>query len=508
MRIVDATIKKLIEEYKDISTLGKIEGVLGWDLNVNLPPKASDERAEQTAYMAKMVSEKWLDAEFKSLLEKANQESHFAKATRDEKAIVRNLNWAAKYYHRVPQEIIIEFAETSAKAFIAWQEAKRADKFSIFIPHLKKMVGLNQIIAKHIGYKDNPYDALLDLFEPGLTVKEVGKIFKTIQPTLTKILAKIKKSPNYKEDSKIVDANVAYSADDQRQLSLFVLKKMGYDLAAGRMDVSMHPFTTTLGNKDIRITNRYKPNDFRDSLMIAMHETGHALYEQGVREEYANTPLAGGVSLGIHESQSRFWENQVGRSWEFTKFLTPILHAFYPDQLSEISAEEIFKLFNMVKSSLIRTEADEVTYNLHIILRFELENALINNKIKVEDLPKIWRKKMKKYLGIVPENDSDGVLQDVHWSHGPMGYFPTYTLGNLYAAQFTNRMKKELQLNELIEKGELGTILSWLRTNIHQYGSLYWPEELVRKVTGERLNPKYFLNYIKNKYSKIYGVKL
>ncbi len=508
MRVSNKVVKKLLEKYKEISTLGKIDGVLGWDLNVNLPSKASEERAQQTAYMAKLISEKWLEVEFKSLLEKANQRSHSARATGDEKAIIRNLNWGAKFYHKVPKEIIIEFAETSAKSFIAWQEAKKANNFSIFAPHLKKMVRLNQLVAEHIGYKDNPYDALLDLFEPGLTAKEVGKIFKTIQSTLTKILTKIKTSPKYKQDSDVVDANVVYSADDQRQLCLFVLKKMGYDLEAGRMDISTHPFTTTLGNFDIRITNRYKPNDFRDSLMIGMHETGHALYEQGVSEEYASTPLAGGVSLGIHESQSRFWENQIGRSWEFTKFLTPILHAFYPDQLSGLGAEEIFRLFNMVKPSLIRTEADEITYNLHIALRFELENALINNKIKVDDLPKIWKDKMKKYLGVVPKTDAEGVLQDVHWSHGPMGYFPTYTLGNLYAAQFTNKMKKEVQLNELVEKGELGTILSWLRTNIHQYGSLYWPEELVKKVTGEPLNPKYFLNYIKSKYSKIYGIKL
>ncbi|KKR62893.1 hypothetical protein A2361_02240 [Candidatus Woesebacteria bacterium RIFOXYB1_FULL_40_26] len=507
MRVNDKTVKKLVEKYKEISTLGKIEAVLGWDLNVNLPPKGSEERAQQVAYMAKLISEKWLEAEFKAQLAKANVPAAAYALTGEEGAIVRNLNWGAKYYHRVPKEIIIEFAETSSRAFSAWQEAKKANKFSLFAPHLKKIVRLNQLIAEHMGYKDNPYDALLDLFEPGLTAKKVGKIFKTIQPALTKILAKIKKSPKYKEDSNVVDANVAYSADDQRQLCLFVLKKMGYDLGAGRMDISTHPFTTTLGNFDVRITNRYKPNDFRDSLMIGMHETGHALYEQGVKEEYASTPLAGGVSLGIHESQSRFWENQVGRSWEFIKFLTPILHAFYPDQLSGIPVEEIFRLFNNVRPSLIRTEADEITYNLHIALRFELENKLMNNKIKVDDLPKVWKKKMKEYLGITPKEDADGVLQDVHWSHGPMGYFPTYTLGNLYAAQFTNKMKKELQLNELVEKGEWGTILSWLRTNIHQYGSLYWPEELVKKVTGEALNPKYFLNYIKDKYSKIYGVK-
>jgi carboxypeptidase Taq len=281
---------------------------------------------------------------------------------------------------------------------------------------------------------------------------------------------------------------------------------MGYDLDAGRMDVSSHPFTDTLDHFDVRITNRYKTGEFRESLMVAMHEGGHALYEQGVSEEYTYTPLDGGVSLGIHESQSRFWENQIGRSLPFIKFMTPIFHAFYPDQLSKVGGEELYTLFNQVKPSLIRTEADEVTYNLHIALRFELEEAMVNDKVKIEDLPEIWREKMKSYLGVVPKTDREGVLQDVHWSHGPLGYFPTYTLGNLYAAQFTNKMKKDIKVSESAEKGELGSILSWLRTNIHQHGSLYMPDELIKKVTHEALNPNYFLEYIKEKYSKIYSL--
>ena len=239
-----------------------------------------------------------------------------------------------------------------------------------------------------------------------------------------------------------------------------------------------------------------------------MHEGGHALYEQGVNEEYDTTPLEGGVSLGIHESQSRFWENQVGRSYEFIKFMTPVFHAFYPEELGKTDADELFALFNQIKPSLIRTEADEVTYNLHIALRFEIENGLINGKIKVKDLPEVWRGKMKEYLGVVPETDREGVLQDVHWSYGNFGYFPTYTLGNLYAAQFVREMRKEIEIEEAVGKGELGTILSWLRSNIHRYGSLYWPDELVKKVTGEKLDPKYFVDYLKEKYSRVYAVKL
>lgn len=502
MKVNNKPVQKLLTKYKEISTLGRIGAVLGWDLNVNLPPKGVEERANQSAYLAKLTVDSWMAKEFKDLLGAANKE--LKNLGNEEKAIIRNLNWGAKFYHQVPKEIIVEFEETTAKAYAAWAEAKKNDKFKDFEPHLKKLVRLNQMIAEHYGYDKNPYDALLDLYEPGLTTETVKKVFSTLQPELTSLLKKIQKAKNYREKSDLVDGEITYPKDDQRQISLFVLKKMGYDLDAGHMGISSHPFTTELGRHDVRITNRYKPNDFRDSVAIAMHEAGHALYEQGVKEEYAGTPLGGGVSLGIHESQSRFWENQIGRSFEFIKFLTPVFHAFYPEQLGKIDAEEIFFLFNMVHPSLIRTEADEVTYNLHIALRFELEEALINNRIKVEDLPGIWTEKMKKYLGVVPQTDREGVLQDVHWSQGPMGYFPTYTLGNLYGAQLTNRMEKEINLKQLSEKGELGIALSWLRENIHQYGSLYWPTELIKKVTGEELDSKYFLNYLQSKFSRLY----
>ena len=507
MKITNKKVKKILEKYREISLLARINGLLGWDLNVNLPAKAGEGRAQQSAYLAKLITEKWLEPEFKKLLEEVNVSS-FAKATEDEAAIIRNLRWASKYYYRVPKEIIVEFAETGTRAFMVWQKAKAEDKFSDFLPHLEKLIRLNQIIAKHVGFEENPYDALLDLYEPGLTTSVCKKMFERLQPSLSGILKKIQKSPKYKEKSPLVDGQMAYPVDDQRQTSLYVLRKMGYDLEAGRMDISSHPFTDTLGRWDVRITNRYKVGDFRESLMTAMHEGGHALYEQGVREDYEFTPLDGGVSLGIHESQSRFWENQIGRSYEFIKFLTPIFAAFYPEQLSGAGTEEIFRLFNQVKPSLIRTEADEVTYNLHVMLRFELEEKMINGKIKAKDLPEIWQEKMKKYLGVVAKTDREGVLQDVHWTHELMGYFPTYTLGNLYAAQFAAKMKKEINLEDLSTRGELGTILSWLRDKIHQHGSLYWPAELVKRVTGEELNSNYFLDYIKRKYKQIYEVKL
>jgi carboxypeptidase Taq len=500
MKIKSKDVEVLLEKYKEISLLAKVAAVLSWDMNVNLPGKGAEGRAQQLAYLTGMVTDKWLDEKFKKTLEDLDEKS----LTEDEKAAVRNLRHQGKYYFKVPKEIIVEFSETSSRAFMAWQEARREDSFKDFLPHLKKIIKLNTIIAGHLGYKDDPYDALLDLFEPELTTKKMKVVLIGLEEELTALIKKIKKSKKYKKDSGLIGDKRNYPVDSQKRLATFVIHKMNYDLDAGRMDISAHPFTDTLGAQDIRITNRYDVGNFVSSLMTAMHEAGHALYEQDVNPEYSMTPLEGGVSLGVHESQSRFWENQVGRSYEFLKFMTPVFHAFYPDELSKVSTDTLFSVFNKVEPGFIRVEADEVTYNLHILLRFEIEDALVNEKLKPEDLPDVWRQKMKKYLGIVPETDREGVLQDVHWSHGLMGYFPTYTLGNLYAAQFAEAMEKEIDMDKLKREGEFGTILSWLMENIHRHGSYHWPKELVKKVTGKSLTSKAFTKYLSGKYTKIY----
>lgn len=499
MRYSSKAVEKLVGKYQEISILGKISALLGWDLNVNLPPLASDNRASQEAFVTKLISQRWKDEAFVDTLRAASKEK---KLTDHEKAIVRNLNHAAKYYHKVPEELIVEFSKASSRAFVAWRAAREKADFSIFAPHLAKMVQINRLIAKHIGYKNNPYDALLDIYEPGLTASECKAVFAKLTAGTRQLLTEIKKTQTYKKS--IILPEAEYALESQKKIADFVLNKIGYDFKAGRMDVSAHPFTTELGRGDIRITNRYDPHNFIESIMVAMHEGGHALYEQGVDEEYSDTPLEGGVSLGIHESQSRFWENQVGRSREFVNYITATLKAFYPEQLAEDDARTLYQKFNQVRPSLIRVEADEVTYNLHIALRFELEEALINGKLDVNDLPKEWNKKMKKYLGIVPQNDAEGVLQDVHWSNGAFGYFPTYTLGNLYAAQFCHAMRKEIDVDGAIKTGELGIILSWLRENIHRHGSVYLPSELVLRITKKGLDPSYFIKYLNQKYKSLY----
>lgn len=504
MNVKNSVIKDLVSHYKTISHYSKILALLEWDMNVNLPKNASLDRAEQISLITDQITTLWNNKSFIKNLNKANNLQ--SNLTDTEKAIIRNLNRLSKYYLKVPPEIISEKAKTTSEAFMVWQQSKASNDFESFAPYLKKIIKLNQIIATHLGYTKNPYDALLDQYEPGLSTEFCKKTFKILQPKLTTLIKKIIKSKKYNLlPSYLLQEN--YSPIDQKRIAEFIIKNMEYDFESGRIDISTHPFETVLGSEDIRITNMYRNNDFRSSLYSAMHETGHALYEQNIDKALSTTPLEGGVSYAIHESQSRFWENQVGKNPIFINHLFPTIKAFYSDQFKNLTPEKLALFINMVKPGPIRIEADEVTYCLHIILRFELEDDLINNRIKVEDLPKIWNEKIKKYLGIEVCNNSEGVLQDVHWSSGYFGYFPSYALGNLYAAQFLNTLIKKLDFNDILEKGELQTILFWLKDNIYKYGSIIYPEELVKKVTGENLNPEYFINYLTVKYTTLYQLK-
>ncbi len=503
MKLKNKTVKKLVGKYKDISILDNIGAILGWDLNVNLPPMAAVGRGEQAAFVTNLINKAFLDKEFRKLLESANDKKDLLP---EEAAIVRNLNRASDYFTKVPTEIIQEKSKATAEAYVAWDGAKKADKFADFSPHLEKLVEIDLIVAEHLGYRQTPLDALLDLHEPCLTSEFCIKNIVSLQAPLTKLVRRVQKSKKYLEGAEFIDGQKLYPVDLQKKLSQFIAKKMGYRLDSGRIDVSSHPFTTTLGREDVRITTFYKDHDFRDSFSSTMHETGHALYEQNIDQAFDKTPLEYGVSFGIHEALSRFWENQIGRSTSFLKFMTPIFLAFYPEALSKTNEDTFINLFNLVRPSLIRIEADELTYTLHIIVRFELEQELFAKKLKVRDLPEAWRARMKKYLGVVPKTDREGVLQDVHWSGGSFGYFPAYALGNLYASQFLAKIKKEINIDRDLEKGHLGGVLYWLNENVHKHGSLYWPQELVKIATGEALNSKYFLEYLESKYSKIYSV--
>jgi carboxypeptidase Taq len=503
MKIKNATVKELLRHYQEISLVGKTKAVLDWDLNVNLPPKASEGRARQSAYLANLSTKLWLDEDFKKNIKKA---SGIEKLTEEEQGIVRNLVRSGKYYFSVPREIIVEKEELSSKAFMAWKEAKEKNDFSIFLPLLKELIRVDQIIASHLQYKKNPYDALLDQFEPALTAEKARSAFDAIKPDLLSLTKRIQKSKTYSDSSEYIDGVKSYPESEQKRLALFVMRKMGFDFQAGRLDVSPHPFTTGLDRYDIRLTTFYHDHDFKDSYTSTMHETGHALYEQGIEGEYADTPLEGGVSYGIHEALSRFWENMVGKSPAFLSFMTPIFQSFYPEQMGTIDERSLARTVNLVKPSFVRIMADEVTYSLHIILRFEIENDLFNGKLDPKDAPEVWNEKSKKYFGDEPPTDRDGVLQDVHWSYGAFGYFPSYALGNLYGAQLLKKMKKEIPFDKTIREGNLLPVKGWLDQNVHRYGSLHLPDDLMKIVTGESLNPKYFVEYLTEKYTVLYDL--
>ncbi len=504
MKINNTLLKKLLKPYKEISLLSHIKATLDWDLNVNLPPLASKSRAEQSSYLSELITQKWLDKEFRSLYEKI---LHEKLTTLEEKAIVRNLQYGAKFYYKVPKEIIIAKDRTSSEAFVVWKQSREENNFKKFLPYLTKLIDFDKTIAGHLGYKNNPYDALLDLYEPELTAEECQRLFTGLKKELVPLVKKIEKSKYYTDKLPFIGSNFHYTLQDQEKITHYLMQKMGFHSQAGRVDISPHPFTTELSRYDIRITTKYTEEDFRESFSSTMHETGHALYEQGVNLLYDETPLASGVSLGVHESLSRFWENMVGKNPAFLQFVSPILQSFYQKQLAGVNEQSLIQAFNLVKPSLIRINADEVTYSLHIILRFEMENELINGKISAKDSADAWREKSKTLLGVAAATDADGVLQDVHWTYGAFGYFPSYALGNLYGAQFLSRMKKEINFDEEVGKGNLLPIKNWLDTNIHQYGSLYFPKDLIRKVTGEKLNYTYFVNYLTEKYSKLYNLK-
>ncbi|NUU98482.1 carboxypeptidase M32 [Marinitoga sp. 1138] len=494
-----SALEDLKKRLRLISRYNTAAALLEWDFETMMPEKAAEERAEVIGEISGHAFEMSVSDETWNLVLNAERELLESEV---DKAIVRVAKKELEKSKKIPPELYKELSIETSKAQAAWEKAKTNNDFSIFQPHLEKIVELTKQIADKLGYEENRYDALLDMYEPGLKTSELKKIIEPLRDFLVNYLAKLEKGE--KPDNEILKQ--FFPVEKQKELSIRALNLMNYDFKAGRMDVAMHPFTTTIGLNDVRITTRYNEHDLNDSLYSTIHEGGHALYEQGIPAEFSGLPIGDGASMGIHESQSRFWENIVGRSPEFWEYFYNDLVDVFPE-LKKYTPEDIFRATNYVERSLIRTEADEVTYNLHIMLRFEIEEALINDKIKVADLPKIWNEKMEKYLGVVPEKDSEGVLQDVHWAHGSFGYFPSYMLGNLYSAQLLYAMKKDIpDYNETIRKGDFKPLLKWLRDKIHSKGKMYEPGELIKMATGEELNPEYFMKYIEEKFNKVYKI--
>lgn len=495
---MEARLKEFKDYMSKIEYLGNATGLLYWDMRVGIPKKGIPYRAEMIGYLSGEQYKLETSSEMKEFID-------FFTAREDLDVVTKAMvDKARRNYERskcIPENRFKEYVIATSHAEAAWEEAKEKSDYSIFLPHLEELVNFNKEFLEYWGYEKNKYDTLLDFYEPGITVEKLDAVFGELREELVKLLEGIKKS-EVKIDSSFF--NKRFTVEEQEEFSKFILEKMEFDFEAGRLDVSVHPFTINFGNKDVRITTHYYENDFKSALFSSIHEGGHALYEQDIADELEGTGLGTGTSMGIHESQSRFYENILGRSKEFWRYFFPEAVKRFP-QFEKVSFEEFYRAINEVCPSLIRTEADELTYGLHVIVRYEIEKALINGEIEVKDLPEIWNKKYVEYLGVEPKNDSEGVLQDMHWSGGSFGYFPSYALGNLYGAQFLNTMHRDIpDLYKQIEEGNLSNIHQWLKEKIHLHGSVYTPAELIVKVTGEELNPKYFVDYLKNKYSEIY----
>ncbi|AAL63098.1 carboxypeptidase M32 [Pyrobaculum aerophilum] len=490
--IKSETVKQILEHYRVIWALSHAQALLGWDSETYMPEEGIKGRAVARAEIAQLIQRFMLEEKFVKLIEKAEEEKDL---TDVERGIIRVLKRDLKFYQKVPPEIVKEFTKVTSEAFIAWRGAKEKAKFDIFAPYLERIVELSRVIADKLGYEEHPYDALLDLYEEGLTSRDVESVFSVLEPGIRKLLGKLE-SIGWPKSHKLEEE--PYDKTKMEAAIREVLELVGYPKGRFRIDISPHPFTIGITTPfDVRITVRYRGVDFKEPLFSALHEYGHALYELNVDESLAMTPVGTGVSLGVHESQSRFMENVIGRSREFVEKIAPILRK-HLDFLSKYGNDDLFYYFNVVRPSLIRTEADEVTYNLHILLRYKLERLMITGEVKVNQLPELWNSEMERLLGVRPKNDAEGVLQDVHWSHGSIGYFPTYTLGNVVAAMI---YYKHGRIRSLVAEGNITAIKEYLREKIHKWGSVYPPKELLMRSFGEAYNAEYLVKYLEEKYS-------
>jgi carboxypeptidase Taq len=475
------TIIKILDYYKNLWAISHVSAVSHWDLETYMPKKGVEARGQALGRLAVIRQKMFLDPTFANLISTVDKQ----KLNDYESGVIRVLNKSLDFYKKIPSTFLEDFENLTNTATVVWREAKEKEDFKIFQKPLSKIFDMNRQMAEYLGYKDSPYDALLDLFEEDLTSKSVNQFFSEIKEPLQILLKQITSSKKYQRTHWL--ENAKYDKNEMSKLNDKVLKSLWPDSDRLRLDISTHPFTTSFGNNDTRITTWYHEKDFARSLLATIHEFGHALYDLQSADNLEMTPIAGGSSLVVHESQSRFWENHIGRSREFiTKFKKDMEKVV----AKKLSVEDLSLYFNKVSPSLLRVEADEVTYHFHIMLRYEIEKDIIEGKLKVKDIKEVWNTKMKDYLGIVPKKDSEGVLQDIHWSGGSVGYFPTYSLGTFLGAQWEEKIT--------------GDPKKWLGEHVHKYGSTYTMPELLKK-NKMVYDPTVNLNYLQQKYSKLYN---
>ncbi len=489
---------ELTARLRKLQVLGSVGELLGWDEQVNLPPDSADQRAEQHAAIAEVAHAAASDPELGRLLDRLEAESTMDGS--DERVVAKQ---ARKDYDRatkLPADFVREKAQQGSRGYHAWAKARAENDFASYAPVLARNLELAKCEAAYLGWGDRAYDYKIDQHDPGLSAEVIAQLFNELKRDLVPLVREINASKVRAKK----DLLRGFPVEQQRVFLREVTERLGFNYGRGRIDVSLHPFCSGTG-ADVRMTTRFNPDEPLDSLFSAIHETGHGLYEQGLRREVAGTALGMHAGMGAHESQSRLWENQVARSRGFWRFFEPRFRKLFPEQTDNVSSDDLYLAINAVEPTLIRVDADEVTYNLHIILRFELEQRLFSGALAVEDLPAAWRESCRELIGLVPDSDRTGVLQDVHWSDGSFGYFPSYCLGNMFAAQLWYRaLTLRPQLEEDFARGDFSWLLNWLRENVHAHGRRYDLIELAQRVTGEPLSPKSLVRYLRERYGALY----
>ena len=504
MADVESTYQRLIAEIKQISLLGSCASVLGWDKQTYMPKGGAGHRAEQLALLVGMIHERATAPQIGDYLAEIENSDLVSDPYSEAAVNVRELRRDYDRAIKLPRSLVEELARVATISQQVWREAREESDYALFQPHLTKILDLKHQQVRALGNGETPYDTLLDDYEPGETTENLTRVFSGLRDELVELVGAIAESGK-KPDENILTRT--YPIDQQEAFGKIAAAQIGFNFDNGRLDITTHPFCSGIGPGDTRLTTRYNTHHFSESFFSIMHEAGHGIYDQGLNDEYYGTPMGSSISLGIHESQSRMWENFVGRSEAFWAHFYPKVQAAFPDALSDVSERDFYGAINTVAPSFIRVEADEATYNLHIMLRFELEQALINGGLKAEDVPGVWNETFEKYLGITPPDDTQGCLQDIHWSGGGIGYFPTYALGNLYAAQFFEQARQEVgDLDAQFAEGVFDPLKNWLTEKIYSQGQRYRANELIEVVTGKPLSHEPLMRHLRAKYEPLYGI--
>ena len=487
----------------DAITLQMTAAVLEWDQQTQMPPAGAHRRASQIALIQKLAHDTMVSTETERLLKQAEHEGADLDPDSDDAAYLRVTRRDFDKAVKLPSKLVEAIASTTALAHEEWAKARAASNYAVFAPWLDKILDLERQVTDCLGYKNERYDALLDQYEPDMTAAQVRSMFDSLKPVVVDLVKKVAAQPPIDTEPLTRE----FDENRQREFGEKIITLFGYDFNRGRQDRAVHPFCTHFSRNDVRITTRFDKNFLPMALFGSIHETGHALYEMGCAERYDGNMLAGGTSLGVHESQSRLWENLVGRSRPFWRRFYPELQSAFP-VLADVDGDRFYRAINKVEPSLIRVEADEVTYNLHILLRFEIEVELLEGRLSVADAPSAWNAKVHEYLGLDVPDDANGILQDVHWSFGGIGYFPTYSLGNVISVQLFEAANAAMGgvLDEQIAAAEFGPLRDWLLQNVHQWGRKYTPAELVKRATGRDIDTAPYLAYLRSKFGELYGI--